>query len=72
MIVNAGGGGLGPMIVPRISGRTITSTLMRDAAVAAFRPIKRYGDALVSQYTPKMVEMYRKEHGKTPLQYWLE
>lgn len=30
VIVNAGGG-LGPMIVPRISGRTITSTLMRDA-----------------------------------------
>lgn len=37
MIVNAGGGGLGPMIVPRISGRTITSTLMRDAVAAQMR-----------------------------------
>ena len=33
VIVNAGGGP-GPMIVPRISGRTITSTLMRDAIAA--------------------------------------
>ena len=37
MVVNAGGGGLGPMIVPRISGRTITSTLMRDAVAAMLR-----------------------------------
>ena len=33
MIVNSGGG-LGPMIVPRISGRTITTNLMRDAVAA--------------------------------------
>lgn len=33
VIVNAGSGP-GPMIVPRISGRTITSTLMRDAIAA--------------------------------------
>ena len=37
MIVNAGGGGLGPMIVPRISGRTITTNLMRDAVAAQTR-----------------------------------
>ena len=42
MVVNAGGGGgLGPMIVPRISGRTITSTLMRDAVASIFRLHKR-------------------------------
>ena len=35
MIVNAGGGGgLGPMIVPNVKGRTVTTDLMRDAVAA--------------------------------------
>ena len=41
MVVNSGGGGLGPMIVPNIKERTITQSLMRDAVAATFRLYKR-------------------------------
>ena len=34
VIVNAGGGGLGPTILPNVKGRTITKNLMRDAVAA--------------------------------------
>ena len=34
VIVNAGGGGPGPMIVPNVQGRTVTKNLMRDAVAA--------------------------------------
>ena len=55
------------MLIPQLKRRTVTTSLMRNVAAAEFRPLKRQGDAIVSLYTPKMVEMYRRDHGKTPL-----
>ena len=72
MIVNAGNG-LGPMLIPQLNGRTITSHLMRNAVAAAFRPQKRIMDATLAEYNRLgLVESYIKDHGKTPLQSMLE
>ena len=68
MIVNAGGGGLGPMIVPNVKGRTITTDLMRDAVASIFRLQSRKGDAILSRFnTPMKVALYRYLYGTTPL-----
>ena len=56
MIVNAGGGGGGPMIVPRISGRTITTNLMRDAVAAQAKFIKRKGSEVFSSLNLSPIE----------------
>ena len=48
MIVNAGGGGLGPMIVPNVKGRTVTTNLMRDAIAAQAKFMKRKGSEVFS------------------------
>ena len=48
VIVNAGGGGLGPMIVPNIKGRTITTNLMRNAIAAQAKFMKRKGSEVFS------------------------
>ena len=46
---------------------------MRDAAVDAFRPYKRKMDAIVAEYNRlELVEEYRRDHGKTPLQSIVE
>ena len=72
MVVNAGNG-LGPMLIPQLKGKTVTTSLLRNAAVAAFRPYKRKMDAIVAEYNRlELVEEYRKDHGKTPLQSMLE
>ena len=56
------------MIVPRISGRTITSTLMRDAVASIFRLHKReYADMLSIANIPKVAARYRQLFGKTPV-----
>ena len=51
VIVNAGGGG-GPMIVPRISGRTVTTSLMRNAIAAQAKFMKRKGSEVFSSLSP--------------------
>lgn len=48
VIVNAGGGGLGPMIVPNVKGRTVTTNLMRDAIAAQAKFMKRKGSEVFS------------------------
>ena len=56
VIVNAGGGGLGPMIVPRISGRTITTNLMRNAIAAQAKFMKRKGSEVFSSLNLSPIE----------------
>lgn len=41
VVVNAGGRGFGPAVIPNIKGRTITSTLMRDALATSMRVQRR-------------------------------
>lgn len=68
VVVNAGHG-LGPMLIPQLKGRTITSTLMRDAVAAIFRTYKRQYAAMLSMASmPKVAAQYRKLFGTTPLQ----
>lgn len=66
VIVNAasgGGGGLGPMIVPRISGRTITTNLMRDALASNARAIKRATAEAYNLMTPLERDVMTMRHG---------
>ena len=63
MIVNAGGGGLGPMIVPRISGRTIATNLMRDALASNARTIKRVTAIVYNLMTPLERDVMTMRHG---------
>ena len=51
VVVNAGRG-LGPMILPKIPGRIVTSTLMRDAIAAQAKFIRRSGDWIFSELSP--------------------
>ena len=48
MIVNAGGGGLGPTIIPNVKGRTVTTNLMRDAIATQPKYMKRKGGEVFS------------------------
>lgn len=50
VVVNSGGGP-GPMIVPRISGRTITSTLMRDAIAAQAKFIRKNSAQILNVFS---------------------
>ena len=63
MIVNAGGGGLGPMIVPRISGRTVTSTLMRDAVAAQVKFARSYRKEIFASLDPQEQQVLSYLHG---------
>ena len=63
MIVNAGGGGLGPMIVPRISGRTITTNLMRDAVAAQTRLGRIVLPGIFDSLSPEEQEILSMRHG---------
>ena len=57
VIVNAAsGGGGGPMIVPRISGRTITTNLMRNAIAAQAKFMKRKGSEVFSSLNLSPIE----------------
>lgn len=52
VIVNAGGGLNGPMFIPQMKGKTVTSTLMRDATAAAARYIRANQDDVISRMSP--------------------
>ena len=62
VIVNAGGGP-GPMIVPRISGRTITSTLMRDAVAYQMRLARSVSKEIFDSLTTRERQSLEYLHG---------
>lgn len=63
MIVNAGGGGLGPMIVPRISGRTITTNLMRNAVAYQMRLARSVRKEIFDSLTTQERQELEYRHG---------
>lgn len=63
MIVNAGGGGLGPMILPNVKGRTVTTDLMRDALASNARAIKRATAEAYNLMTPLERDVMTMRHG---------
>ena len=63
MIVNAGGGGLGPMIVPRISGRTITTNLMKNAVAYQMRLARSVSKEIFDSLTTRERQTLEYLHG---------
>ena len=61
MIVNAGGGGLGPMLVPNVQGRTVTKNLMRDAVATHVKfLLNKYGRNMPPSKVRRSRELIRE------------
>ena len=63
VVVNAGGGGLGPTILPNVKGRTVTTNLMRDALASNARAIKKAAVEAYNLMTPLERDVMTMRHG---------
>ena len=63
VVVNAGGGGLGPTILPNVKGRTVTTNLIRDALASNARAIKKATAEAYNLMTPLERDVMTMRHG---------
>lgn len=62
VVVNAGRG-LGPMVLPNVKGRTVTSTLMRDAVAAQVKFARSHRKEIFDGLTPQEQQVLSYLHG---------
>lgn len=52
IVVHASGGPSGPAFIPQLNGRTVSSTLMRDAVASQVKFIRRNVSSIVGELSP--------------------